>query len=682
MITRRDFFAVIGGGIVIWIASDADAQESGGGGRRGMAQRMPQQVSAWLHVDEDGLVTVYTGKVEVGQNSRTSLTQAAAEELHLPPANIRMVMGDTAVTPFDMGTFGSMTTPQMWPQIRRAAAAAREMLIDLASQKWSVERGGIHIVDGKAVAGSRSATFAELTKGQQLSGTIPSSPSLTPATEWKVAGTSVAKVGGAAIVTGAHKYAYDVKRPGMLYGKVLYPPQYGAKLVSLDSSAAEALPGVKVVRDTFKANRGLAGQELVGVVARDPLTAEKALAALKAQWSPVTGTPDSKTVYQHYKETARGGAATNPNLVPYQVAYIAHVPLEPRAAVAEFDSSGKLTVWTGTQRPFGVRSELAEDLGLSEEQVHVLMPDTGSGYGGKHNGDAALEAARLARAAGKPVKRNWSREDEMTWAYFRPGGLIEVHGAVNPDGTLASWEFHNYNSGPSGLQTPYEVAQKTEQVHNADTPLRQGSYRGLAGTANHFVRECYMDELAHSAKLDPLEFRLKNLKNARLRQVLQAAVDKFGWQAKKKTAGHGFGLACGLEKGGYVAACAEVAVTNGAVKLVRVAQAFECGAIVNPEHLSNQVEGAIAMGIGGALFEAIQFADAKLQTNRLSKYRVPRFADMPVIQAVLVDRKDIPSAGAGETPIMAIAPAIGNAIFDATGRRIRSLPMAANGVSV
>jgi len=339
-------------------------------------------------------------------------------------------------------------------------------------------------------------------------------------------------------------------------------------------------------------------------------------------------------------------------------------------------------VWTGTQRPFGVRSELAEDLGLSEEQVHVLMPDTGSGYGGKHNGDAALEAARLARAAGKPVKRNWSREDEMTWAYFRPGGLIEVHGAVNPDGTLASWEFHNYNSGPSGLQTPYEVAQKTEQVHNADTPLRQGSYRGLAGTANHFVRECYMDELAHSAKLDPLEFRLKNLKNARLRQVLQAAVDKFGWQAKKKTAGHGFGLACGLEKGGYVAACAEVAVTNGAVKLVRVAQAFECGAIVNPEHLSNQVEGAIAMGIGGALFEAIQFADAKLQTNRLSKYRVPRFADMPVIQTVLVDRKDIPSAGAGETPIMAIAPAIGNAIFDATGRRIRSLPMAANGVSV
>jgi isoquinoline 1-oxidoreductase len=682
MITRRDFFAVMGGGIVIWIATDADAQESGGGGRRGMTQRAPQQVSAWLHIDEEGSVAVYTGKVEVGQNARTSLTQAVAEELRAPVASIRMVMGDTALTPFDMGTFGSQTTPQMWPQMRRAAAAAREMLIDLASQKWMVERGSIQVADGKVTAGTRRAGFGELTKGQQLTGTIPASEGLTPATAWKIAGTSVRKVNGAAIVTGAHKYAYDVKRPGMLYGKVLYPAQYGAKLVSLDSSAAEAMAGVKVVRETFKANRGFAGQELVGVVAPDEETAEKALAALRAQWSAVTGTPDSKTVYRHFKETARGGAAANPELVPYTVAYIAHTPLEPRAAVAEWDGDGKLTVWTGTQRPFGVRSELAGDLGIAEDHVHVLMPDTGSGYGGKHNGDAALEAARLARAAGKPVRRNWTREEEMTWAYFRPGGLIEVHGTVKPDGTLATWEFHNYNSGPSALRTPYEVAEKKEEEHNADTPLRQGSYRGLAGTANHFVRESYMDELAHSIRMDPLEFRLKNLKNERVRAALQAAAEKFGWTGRKKTAGRGFGLAAGTEKGSYVAACAEVTVTRGAVKVVRVVQAFECGAVVNPEHLSNQVEGAIAMGIGGALFEAIQFADAKLETDRLSRYRVPRFADMPAIETVLLDRKDIVPAGAGETPIMAIAPAIGNAIFDATGQRVRTMPMAANGVGV
>jgi len=485
-------------------------------------------------------------------------------------------------------------------------------------------------------------------------------------------------VDGREIVTGAHKYAFDVKRPGMLHGKVLYPPQLGAKLVSVDTSAAEAMPGVKVIRDTFK-SRAIApwaGTDLVGVVAPDEQTAEKALAALQPQWSAVTGTPSSKNVFAHFKSSARGSAVENPNLVPYTVAYIAHTPLEPRAAVAEWAADGKLTVWTGTQRPFGVRSELAQDLGISEDRIHVLMPGTGSGYGGKHNGDAALEAARLAKAAGKPVKRNWTREEEMTWAYFRPGGLIEVLGKVDPDGAITSWEFYNYNSGPSALQSPYEVPSKKEEHLPSQTPLRQGSYRGLAGTANHFVRESYMDELAHSIKMDPLEFRLKNAKNPRLRDVIEAAANKFGWKDRKKAAGHGFGIAAGFEKGGYVANCAEVSVANGAVKVVRVVAIFECGAVVNPEQLRNQVEGAVAMGIGGALFEHIDFADARIQSNRLSRYRVPRFADMPVIEAVLLDRKDLVPAGAGETPIMAIAPAIGNAIFDATGQRLRSLPMA------
>ena len=676
MITRRDFFSVVGGGIVIWMVDDADAQESGGGGRRGMNQAMPEQLSAWLHISEQGAVTVYTGKVEVGQNSRTSLTQAVAEELHAPVGQISMIMGDTALTPFDQGTFGSQTTPRMWPQMRKAAAAAREMLVDLASQKWMTERASISIVDGRVMAPGKSAGFGELTQGQRLSRTI-STPALTPATEWKVAGKPIAKVDGRAIVTGAHKFPFDVKRPGMLHGKVLYPPQLGAKLQSVDTSAAEAIPGVKVVRDTFK-SRSIApwaGTDLVGVVAPDEQTAERALAALKPQWSAVTGVPDSKQVYEHFRKTARGGAVENPNLVPYTVAYIAHTPLEPRAAVAEWDADGKLTVWTGTQRPFGVRSELSQDLGIPEDRVHVLMPDTGSGYGGKHNGDAAIEAARLAKAAGKPVKRNWTREEEMTWAYFRPGGLIEVHGKLSPDGTIAAWEFYNYNSGPSGLQSPYEVTNRKEQHLPSQSPLRQGSYRGLAGTANHFVRESYMDELAHSIKMDPLEFRLKNARDQRLRNVIQAAADKFGWKNRQKAAGRGFGIAAGFEKGGYVANCAEVNMTGGKFKLVRVVAVFECGAVVNPEQLRNQVEGAVAMGIGGALFEHIDFADARITTSRLARYRLPRFADMPAIETVLLDRKDLIPAGAGETPIMAIAPAIGNAIFDATGERHRSLPM-------
>jgi nicotinate dehydrogenase subunit B len=666
---RRDFFAVLGGGIVVLIADDSDAQESGGGARRGTREPLPQNLSAWLHIGETGVITVYTGKVEVGQNARTSLTQAVAEELRAPVASIRMVMGDTEVTPFDMGTFGSQTTPQMWPVIRKAAATARETLVDLASQKWMVERASITVKDGKVTAGAHSAGFGELTHGQKLTQSIPTSVAMTAATDWKVAGTSVPKVAARDIVTGAHRYACDTKRPGMLYGKVLRPPQFGSTLASLDSSAAEAMAGVKVVHDG----------DFVGVTAPDPATAEKALSALKAEWKPVEAEASSKDVFTYYKKTSRDGAADSPGLVPYTVAYIAHVPLEPRAATAEWNGD-HLTVWTGTQRPFGVRSELSQSLGIPEDQVHVIMPDTGSGYGGKHNGEAAGEAARLAKAAGKPVQRNWTREEEMTWAYFRPGGLIEVRGKLNPDGTLAEWEFHNYNSGPSGLQTPYDVPSKKELVHQTKTPLRQGSYRGLAGTANHFVRESYMDELAHSVKMDPLEFRLKNAKNERLRAVMMAAADQFRWKDRNKTAGRGFGISVGYEKGGYVANCAEVSVVNGAVKVLRVVEAFECGAVVNPEHLRNQIEGAVSMGLGGALFEQIEFADGKIITNRLSRYRVPRFADMPVIETVLVDRKDLAPAGAGETPIMGVAPAIGNAIFDATGQRVRTLPMAPKGL--
>jgi isoquinoline 1-oxidoreductase len=663
---RREFFAVLGSGIVVLLDEEIYAQETGGPRRGGGGTAVPAEIGAWLHIGETGTVTVYTGKVEVGQNARTSLTQAVLEELHTPPASVHLVMGDTDLTPFDMGTFGSLTTPRMWPQIRRAAAAAREMLLDLATQKFAVERATLAIADGRVSADGHSAAFGELARGQKWTRTIPATVPLAAAAEWKVAGQSLPKVNGRDIVTGAHKYSYDWKRPGMLHAKVLYPPQFGASLISLDASAAEAIPGVKVVHDG----------NFVAVAAPEPVVVTKALAALKAQWTPVTAEADSTSVFQYFKQTAQDGAPPSPNLTPYTIAYIAHVPLEPRAAVAEW-VDGKVTVWTGSQRPFGVRTELAEAFGIPEEKARVIVPDTGSGYGGKHNGDAAVEAARISKALGKPVKRAWTRDEEMTWAYFRPGGLIEVGGKVAQDGIISEWEFHNYNSGGSGLQSPYHVPGKKEHAHQSKSPLRQGSYRGLAATANHFVRESYMDELAASVKMDPLEFRLKNATDERLRAVIVAAADKFGWKARRKTAGRGFGIAAGFEKGGYVATCVEISVEpeTNALKVLRVVEAFECGAVVNPDHLRNQVEGAVLMGLGGALFEEIRFADGKITNNRLAKYRVPRFADAPVVESVLLDRKDLASAGAGETPIVGVAPAIGNAIFDASGKRIRKLPL-------
>ncbi len=681
---RRDFFKVLGGGVLIVLAlKDAIAQqESGGGGRRGGAPR-PVEIGAWLHIAENGVVTAYTGKAEVGQNIRTSLTQAVAEELRAPVSAIKIVMGDTDLTPYDAGTFGSRTTPDMFPQLRKAAAAARETMLDLAAEQLKVERGSLLATNGKIThqPTKQSLSYGQLSKGQKLMKAIGEA-SLTPSTQWRVASKPLGKVNGRDIVTGKHQYTPDIKLPGMLHGRVLRPSAFGATLASIDAKAAESLPGVTVVRDG----------DFVGVAAPSQEAAASAVEAIRAEWK-TTPQVSAKELFAHLKKSpnppANAPAALTESLAAahqklertYTIAYIAHAPLEPRAAVAEW-KDGKLTVWTGTQRPFGVRGELATAFRIPETSVRVIVPDTGSGYGGKHSGEMAVEAARIAKAAGKPVKLVWTREEEFTWAYFRPAGVIDVTSGVSKDGVITAWDFHNYNSGNAGLRPVYAIQNQRNEFHRSDSPLRQGSYRALASTANHFAREVHIDELAHSLKMDPLEFRLKNLKDERLRAVLEAAAKAFGWGKSKPAANHGFGIAGGFEKAGYVANCAEVSVdrASGKVKLVRVVTAFECGAIVNPDGLKNQVEGSVIQGIGGALFEAIDFADGKILNPRFSRYRVPRFSDMPKLETVLLDRKDLPSAGAGECPIVGLAPAVGNAIFNATGIRLRSLPMVPNGL--
>ncbi len=680
---RRDFFKTLGGGIVVavFLSKAANSQESGGGrggrGGRGGAQPAPQDVGAWLHIDANGTVTAFTGKVEVGQNARTSLSMAIAEELGAPLTSIELVMGDTDRTPFDFGTVGSQTTPTMVPQLRRAAAAARQALIELAAARWNVPANTLRAENGVVMSNVNSATFGELARDQQIYKRVAApNTAVKAASQWTVMGKSTPKINGRAMVTGQHQYTSDMKLPGMLYGRVLRPETFGAALTLLDQKAAEAMPGVTVVRDG----------DFAGVTAPTTSAAASAVSALKAVWKNTPQT-SARTLFTDIKEPVSASPAIDQALAEahrklertYPVAYIAHTPLEPRAALAQWDGN-RLTVWTGTQRPFGVRTELAQAFRIPEENVRVIMPDTGSGYGGKHTGDAALEAARLAKAAGKPVKVTWTREEEFTWAYFRPAGVIDVRSAVDQDGKLTAWEFHNFNSGNSGMNTYYNVANKRVEFHNTKSPLRQGSYRGLAATANHFAREAHMNELAALAGIDPLEFRLKNLSDARVRAVLQAAADKFGWGQRQPAAGSGFGIAAGFEKGGYVATCAEVSTQPGREpKIVRLTEAFECGAIVNPDHLHAQVEGAMIMGLGGALFEAIDFAGGKILNPHLARYRVPRFRDVPPqIDVVLVDRKDLPSAGAGETPIVTVAPAIAGAIHMATGEWRRSLPMLAN----
>ena len=680
-VDRRNFLRLLGGGVLICLAyKPARAQESG---RRGGGHELPKDIAAWLHIDADGKVKVFTGKVEVGQNIRTSLAQQVAEELHVPFETVSMVMGDTALTPYDMGTFGSRTTPTMGPQLRTMAAAARQMLIEMAAERWQVPADGLKAEKCKIVDAqkSRSITYGELTRGENLVKVVSAQVMLTPASEWKIAGTASPKAEGREFVTGKHLYPSDIARPGMLFGAVLRQGGFNATLTSLDSAEAEKLPNVKVMRDG----------DFVGVAAADAFTAKKAVAALKAKWN-VPEQVSNRELFDYLKKNAEsdGDSAQKAGSVEqalaaadvkveskYTVQYIAHAPLEPRAAVAEW-KDGNLTVWTGTQRPFGVREELAQALQIPESKIRVIQPDMGSGYGGKHTGETAIEAARLAKDAGKPVKVVWTREEEFTWAYFRPAALIEVKGAASKHGKLVAWEFHNYNSGSAALGTPYDVANQLVQYHPVRSPLRQGSYRSLAGAANNFARESHMDAIAHAAGIDPLEFRLKNLQEPRLRAVLEAAAEKFGWKNAKADPGCGFGIACGTDKGGYVATAAEVQIDAATkkIRLRRIVEAWESGAVINPNGIQNQISGGIVQAIGGALFEAILFEGGRILNPHFASYRVPRFSDIPDIDVVILDRKDLPSAGAGEIGLIGLAPAVANAIFSATSVRIANMPLA------
>jgi len=686
-LSRRAFVQVVGTGLLITSSGVSFAQ-------RRSEQRAPGVER--FHVGADGTVTVYTGKVEVGQGSRTQIGQAAAEELRVPLAQVTLVMGDTDRVPDDGGTYGSQTTPRTIPTVRSAAAAARELLVELACEHWKADPSQATMKNG-AIAHSdgHSMSLAELVAAvsdvdSALSQLEREDAALTPPDAWKTLGQPVVKAGSRAIVTGTHRYPSDIKRPGMMYGKILRPPSYGARLVSVDTGAAEAMAGVSVVRDG----------DFAGVTAPTSRAAQRALDALAAtaRWETAPHpsstdlfdflTADSQGPDRHRARESMAGdvdsafaKAKRTVRGTYNVSYIQHAPMEPRAAVAEWQAE-RLTVWTGTQVPFGVREELAAAFSIPEKTVRVVQPDCGGGFGGKHRGDAAVEAARLAKAVKKPVAVFWTREEEFTWAYFRPAGVIEIAAALDENGKGTAWDVINYNAGMAAIGCPYAFPNQRIRFQPCLSPLREGSYRALAAPANNFAREAFIDRVAAAVGEDPLDFRLKHLGNEligdRLRRVLTAATDAFGWASRDSDTA--FGLACGTEKGSFVATCAEVAVDAGAKKIdvKRVCVAFECGAIQNPKNLRAQVEGCIVMGLGGALSESIAFQDGKILNSRFKDYAVPRFRDVPPIEVVLLNRTDLPSVGAGETPMIAIAPAIANAMFAASGRPPEILPLEAS----
>jgi isoquinoline 1-oxidoreductase len=651
-LSRRTFVQVVGGALVFAVAAPtllAQERRRGGGGGRGGA---PIPIEARLKIAPDGSITVMTGKVECGQGARAEITQAAAEELKVPVERVQLVMADTAKCPDDGITAGSRTTPSTLPSVRQACAAAREM---------------------RESSGAKD--YAELVNSTSPSGVVASAT--TSADKWTILGKDIARPNQRDLVTGKHQFPSDIVRPGMLYGKILRPASYGATLKSIDVADAKAMDGVVVVQDA----------PLVGVAAPSTWLAKKALAALEksAQWDRPAH-PSSAQLSEHLRKNAEGHAnpfademksAKKSHQATYTIAYVQHTPMEPRVAVAEWEGE-KLTVWTGSQNPFGVRQELAGAFHIPEQNVRVIVPDFGGGFGGKHTGETAVEAARLAKSAGKPVALHWTREEEFTWATFRPAAVIDAAAALDDKGDITAWHFVNINAGGSGVESPYRVGKQNAKSINSAAALRHGSYRALASTGNHFARESFMDELAAIVGQDPLDFRLAHIDDERLRAVLEEAAKHFKWRERRKEKSNGsvgIGLSCGEEKGSWVAACAEIEIKDNAIHIRHVCQSFDCGAITNPSNLKAQIEGSICMAIGPLLREAMEFEDGKIKNASLWKYQVPRFADTPKIDVHLINRPDVSPAGAGETPLIALAPAVANAVFHATGQRLRGMPL-------
>jgi nicotinate dehydrogenase subunit B len=684
-LSRREFLRAVGGGIVVLVSVDPAsllAQER--------SRSYPDDLNAYLRIDGDGRVSIFSGKIEMGQGVMTSQAQMAAEELGVALESIVMVLGDTDRCPWDMGTFGSLTTRMFGPVLRAAAAEARAVLVKLASERLGVRRDQLVVESGVVYAAadrSKSVSYGELAKGKQIARLVDEKAVLRAAKDFRVMGRSPKRLDARDKVTGRAQYAGDVRLPGMLYARVLRPPAHGAALTRADLSAARKLPGVTVVED----------EDLLAVLAADPEAAEAALQAIEARWDvPRTGL-DPETIFDHLLSSAPAPEVKALKGDPiaarkraarvfestYRSGYRAHAPLEPHAAVARVED-GRMTVWASTQTPFPARDAVAEALGLSPRDVRVITPYVGGGFGGKSAGRQIVEAARLARLTRRPVQVAWTRAEEFFLDTFNPASIVKIASAVGDDGRITLWDYGVYCGGDRGAALSYDVPNATVRTYGSwmtgkgnGHPFAVGPWRAPGANTNVFAGESQIDLMAVAAKVDPLEFRLRNTSDPRMRRVLQAAAEAYGWKPAAGPTGQGRGIACATDAGTYVAFVADVEVDrkSGRAKVKRVVAAQDMGIVVNPEGAKMQIEGGVTMGLGYVFTEEVRFKGGEILDRNFGTYVLPRFSWLPSIETVLVKNDEVLPQGGGEPAIVPMGAVVANAIFDATGARLYRLPM-------
>jgi isoquinoline 1-oxidoreductase len=689
-IDRRDFLKLTGSGIVLFFAIGelpAFAQEVRS---RGPRQALPTDFNAFLRIGEDGRVACYTGKIEMGQGIVTSLAQELADELDVSLDAVDMVMGDTDLCPWDMGTFGSMSTRYFGPALRSAGAEARMVLVELGSEhlktpadKLATENGFVFEKENK----KNRVSYAELAHGKKIERHATGKVAVKKPSEFKIISTAVSRRDAREKVTGKAKYAGDVQLDGMLYAKILRPPAHGAKLVDVDLSEAKQMKDVLVFREG----------DFVAVLHHHPDVAEMALSKIKAKFDKPPAGPDDKNIFDYLLKSAPEGrvVAKDGDLqkgesdakaiveATYLDGYKAHAAIEPHTAVVKIDGD-KATVGASTQTPFGAKQEAAKELGIPPENVRVIPPFLGGGFGGKSRNLQVAEAARLAKLSGKPVQVAWTRNEEFFYDSFRPAAVVKIKSGVTDKGRISFWNYEVFFAGDRGAQQFYDVPNHSTVSHGGGFgggptahPFATGAWRAPANNTNTFARESQIDMMAAKAGVDPLEFRLQNLTDKKMQRVLNTVAEKFGWKPGKAPSGRGYGIACGTDAGTYVATMAEVEVdkATGNVKVKRLVCAQDMGLVINPEGAAIQMEGCLTMGLGYALKEHIRFKNGEIFDLNFDTYEIPRFSWLPKIETVIIDNKDADPQGGGEPAIITVGAVVANAIYDAVGARLFQLPL-------